>query len=520
MRKMMTLTMLLCLSAVAALPLRAQRWVAEVQTDPKIYYQQFVPMDGGDAMLAVGSSIHVPDAFPNVDVIGGMLKVRSDGTWIYREVSRPGKRLFLCTTTSLDDGNCMVFGFLNQTGNSLEGTNFRDLHVMVVDSLLQILAEREYHIAPETFSLPSYWYINNSMRCVKASDGNVILAMGLVYEQPTKSHNCLFRFYEFTPSGDTVASRTQPEYIDGVLQSGYYVNSIFPKEDSDGFVFLGRGAFLPKSNYAFGVWNLDRDMNITNKRALYFGTPFFFSPNDMGSDGHWYGGGRFMAYLEKYTSYEEPRSEGWIFMLDTLAGRHGSVMLPPTDSLSIARYSYGCNTAYVDDTTVFAVSYTSSQGVERQVNVTLVDNSLNVLGRKVLVDEGWTLQPQTPVALNDGGVVVPISKSRNGESLLELHCLTRGDIQITWDAVDALEIPEAAYPNPASSRISIPVPGLLSGNARLRITDMRGGVCADMPVRTAGSLLAVDIANFAPGSYTYQVTAGDRTLASGRFVKE
>ena len=53
MRKNMLLTMLLCLSAVTVLPLRAQRWVSEVQTDPQIQYQQYVGMDGGDAVLAV-----------------------------------------------------------------------------------------------------------------------------------------------------------------------------------------------------------------------------------------------------------------------------------------------------------------------------------------------------------------------------------------------------------------------------------------------------------------------------------
>ena len=520
MRMNMLLTMLLCLSAVTVLPLRAQRWVSEVQTDPQIQYQQYVGMDGGDAVLAVGSSFRVPEALPDVDVIGGLLKVRSDGSWDYREVRLPGKRLFLCTATALDDGNCMVFGFLNQTGDSLDAINYRDLHVMVVDSLLRTVSEREYHITPDEFSLPSDSYVNNMMRCVKASDGNVVLSVSLVHELPSKGHNRLFRFYEFTPSGDTVASRTQPEYIDGLLQSGYSVQALFPKEGSDGFVFLGRGAFLPKSNYAFGVWNLDRDMNITNKRGLYFGSPFFLSPNDMGSDGHWYGGGRFMAYLEKWTSYDEPDPEGWLFMLDTLAGRHGSLMLPPTDSLSIARYSYGCNTAYVNDSTVLAVSYTQSQGVYRQVNVTLVDSGLDVLGRKALVDEGWNSQPQTPVALNDGGVVIPVNQYNDSEERLKLVCLSRDDIQVTWNAASETAARADAYPNPAADRISIPLPGVLAGDARLRITDARGGVCADGPVRQAGGLLSVNVSNLAPGAYTYRITASGSVIASGKFVKQ
>ena len=70
----------LCLLAFAALPLKAQRWVTEVGIEPAMFYQQYVAMDGGDAMLAVGSMHPSASSSACAEQSGRLLKVRSDGT--------------------------------------------------------------------------------------------------------------------------------------------------------------------------------------------------------------------------------------------------------------------------------------------------------------------------------------------------------------------------------------------------------------------------------------------------------
>lgn len=521
MKKMMTLTALLCLLTVYVLPVKAQRWVTEVENDPYIQYQQWVTMDRGNAVLGIGSNWDHAYPYSGMESIGGLLKVRSDGSWISQNVVLPGKQLFLCTATALDDGNCMVFGF--QDMNDPAVTYYRYLHVMVVDSLLQTVAERDYRVDIEGmkgFKNPVF-DIYSSMRCTKASDGNVILAVSLDYTDTTFTQYKRFRFYEFSPSGDIVASRTQPEYVNGVSQGGFNdVRTIFPKKDSDGFVLLGQGPFRPKTNNNLGIWNIDRAMNIIHKSPIFFNYPFFFGPDDLASDGHWYSGDRFMVYLEKITSLDEPYPEGWLFMLDTLAGRHGSILIPPLDSTSISPDSFGCSTAYVNDSTIFVVSHTPGQGIEKRGNITLVDRNLNLLGRKVLKDEGWSYRPQTPVALNDNSVVFPVRQYLIDEDKLTIYCLTRSDIQITWDATsETVPCSGTAYPNPACTRIHIPVPDIAAGQARLKITDTQGRLYADGPVRSAGNIVTVDIANLDTGTYIYQITSNSGTIASGTFVK-
>ena len=60
----------------------------------------------------------------------------------------------------------------------------------------------------------------------------------------------------------------------------------------------------------------------------------------------------------------------------------------------------------------------------------------------------------------------------------------------------------------------------LSGDARLQMFDAEGTKCLDSAIGDSGNLITLDLHNLDAGLYVYKVMSGDRTVASGKFVKQ
>ena len=535
MRRQHIITAIVLLGAMAgSLGLRAQQWTIELDNArPKTIYQ-CIAVDGGEAMLAVGASKLHDQQGNIVDATGYLLKAWADGTTLTREVDADGNRMYLCSATQLDDGNYMAFGYYS---DSLTGTDrlFRNLRVLVLDSDLRTVAQRDYRLDSGGFVgiVPTGF---QTLRCAKAADGNVVLVTSPWCFEPDISGGSYmrrFRFYELTPDGDTVRTAVQPRYVGNMPQEGYYTTNIVPNPLTGGFTFFAKGNYkLTNPHYtdygSYGVWNLSRDLEITYKHPVYFGSyPLYDDPSGISCEGHWYEGGLLLTSLFKTKSIDDNTHEGWLYMIDTLGGKHACVQLPPTDSVTVCEWT-GCGTAYVNDSTIFAVTCSSKPYIysyPKHANVTIVDKDLNILGRKVLKGDSVDFDPPcTPVALNDGSVIIPCPYvlAATQEDHILLCCFRRDDIEITWDVVQDNNVQSVgiAFPNPASETLNIPLANAGTGSTRLRITDMTGAVFADAPVNVAGNLLSVDIASLEPGVYAYQIVTDGTAVAGGKFVKK
>ena len=503
--------------------LQAQQWVTEIDSDRSLSFLNCVPVDNGNAVLSVGTSKQ--ELQESVDLMGSVVKVRADGTYTRREIRKAGKKLYLLTATTLDDGNYMVMGTFDDSTLNVSNDFFRHLDVMVLDSALNTLSERSYRVDTEGFE--GFRNIRHStMKCAKTADGNVVLGTCLSYFTPDQyggKYESRFRFYELNPDGDTLRSSTQPQILNGRVQSGQKIENLFPNPQTGGFTFVGIGNYR-NSGGNHGVWNLSADLRITSNHPMLFGShPIYFAPSKMTCEGHWYDNGRFLAFIQKTTDYNTHDPAGWLYMVDTLAGKHVSVLLPPLDSVNNA--DFGCCTAYVDDSTVFAATYCFPPNVytgSGHTSITLLDKDLNVLGRKPIYPTGLDCFPTVPVALDDGSVIIPIIISSDVDRWHCMYSFKREDIEITWDVVpdNTHEAREPAFPNPARDRLNIPVEGIVPGTTRLRIVSSDGIPCVDAAITAEGRMVAVDVANLEPGVFVYQIVTNGRTNASGKFIKE
>lgn len=531
-RLVITATIFLCAMA-NVLGLRAQQWTIELDNTRPKTINQCIAVDGGEAMLALGASKLYDEQGNTVDATGYLLKAWADGTTLTREVGIDGSLLYLCAATELDDGNYMAFGYYS---DSLTGTDglFRNLRVLVLDGNLQTIAEKDYRLDSGGFMglRPAGF---RTLRCAKAADGNVVLVTSPLCFEPDISGGSYmrrFRFYELTPDGDTVCTAVQPRYVGNMPQEGYYTTNIVPNPVTGGFTLFAKGNYkLTGPHYtdygSFGVWNLSRDLEITYKHPVYFGSyPIYDSPTSIACEDHWFEGGLLLTSLFKAKGEDDPSHVGWLYMLDTLGGKHAHVQLPPTDSVTLCEWT-GCGTAYVNDSTIFAVSYSSKPYITnpKHANITIVDRDLNILGRKVLKgDDRRYYSPCTPIALNDGSVIIPcpyVSMATQDDHIL-LCCFRRDDIEITWDVISDknLETRTGAYPNPTRDVLHIPIRGIGTNDARLKIVDAGGATVFDAPLKAGGDAVVLNVGNLAPGVYVYYVVAADKEATCGKFIKQ
>ena len=217
-----------------------------------------------------------------------------------------------------------------------------------------------------------------------------------------------------------------------------------------------------------------------------------------------------------------------LYVIDSALNVYGELRLPPYDST--AWIPQGTSTAYIDDSTIFAITYCAERmytGIY-QANVILVDKHLNLLGRKAFRDDEFLFRPGQPAAFNDGGCLVPMLTRRGmyepGDPEFQgmLMKFRREDIEITWDVVQESGTRERLlpYPNPTGGYINIPLPEAVADNARILLFDAGGVKCLDSAVGQEGNLIRLDTDNLTSGLYLYRIVAGSRTVAEGKFVKD
>ena len=509
--------------------LRAQQWtLGPGELPDPLQLDQILPVDGGSSAIAVGWT-HIPEDSHKTD--GVVVKVGRGGECVHRTMHVPGMWLAYKCATQLDNGNCAVFGICEDSLSDMNDYGHY-LRVDILDTLLQPVSSRLYRVNDTLFGVFSYPISHSAMRTILTEDGTVVL----VTSQSRRTspslpvlENCLC-FYEIDTLGDTLRAKAPMEGTHACVGSD--IKSVTRSPDScNTQVFLGCGAF--PGGTVPGFKTVDDDFEIVGSQALHKlpGAQWMTEiVHDVRSEGRWDSDGHMVVCAEMtYADRQRPTIyHQTLYRIDTLGHNLGEVRLQPVDSCMYAPNPW--NTAYADDTTMYVLTYcgTAWWSMETQVNVTLVDSDMNVLGRKVLRPKHAGYVCGQPAVFDDGGCVFPLYNTDynyGSERMItqtSLVKIARDDIEITWDVVSDkdLETRTGAYPNPARDVLHIPLGGKGLGHARLRIVDASGAAVVDAPLKAVGDAVTVNVGNLDPGMYAYQVVTDDKTVAKGKFVKE
>lgn len=478
--------------------------------------------DNGSAMLAVGRTSESSDYTRYCK--GVVAKVDADGNSVMREIQVEGMDMKYLCGTQLDNGGFIVFGLYDDSLHADTSLYQRYLRADVFDNELNLLHTKTfrtdvggyggiYHDDP---------FRNGHLWCAKNDVGNVVLVSEPAYFLSIPPGGMFmqdFRFYEFNDMGDTLRSNTI------FIESGVGpVDRLFKTQNELAcLTYAGNGE---------AYWIVDSNLNVEKKfsiKPIHNGVVC----SDARCDGHWYDGNQLIIDMEWHTGtgndvlYQHSLHK---YKLDSNCQLIAELHLPCADSTNWAPYSV--NTAYVNDSTIFAITYSGSWWAANdtyQLNITLVDKDLNLLGRKVIKKQDYCFVCDQPVPLYPNGCFLPIDlfsgSNYQGEGFQRYEVLPvfRDEIVITWDVVDEhqnVETYGTAFPNPTNGTLNIPVEGITPDVSRIQIFNVIGQKCLDSNIGKNGNLITIDTQNLEAGTYLYQVVSADRILTKGKFVKE
>ena len=498
--------------------LMAQQWSVGLDEDRAGLLRDLIPVDGGEYILCIGS--HTTDTSPCRD--GMVVKVDKEGNLNSRVIHLPGMTLEYFSAVQLPNGNYMAFGVCNDSLGDYNSQKY--LRIDVFDAQLDDVASQTYSVDDETFDFFNRPANGHIMKSIVTKSGTALLATRLSYYLESLGfYSGALRLYEFDETGNILRIDANPLTGIGSIKELTYI------PDTDHVMIILDGGVFGYNAGVVGLYVIDTDLDIIGRQMLTFlnaPAPITDHITDVACEGYWIDGQYLIIDGERYEG--SSFTYHTLYKVDVAMNVHASVQLPPYDSCTWV--PLGTNTAYVNDSTIFAVSFCCQRMSSMdacQSNVLLVDKHLNLLGRKTIREDDVLKYVAPPAAFNDGGCLVLVySYSGNnypGEefSFQELMKFRREDIEITWDVVheSATDKAVSLYPNPTDGIVNIQVGERLSGDARLQMFDAEGTKCLDSAIGDSGSLITLDLHNLDAGLYVYKVVSGDRTVASGKFVK-
>ena len=505
---------LIILFALACCGLSAQEWVVPMAGEWYFDFRDMVSVDEGEYVLGIGCT-----RTEN----GYIAKVAKDGDYLYREVHLPGMMLDYHAAVQLDNGNYMVFGVCD---DSLCDYNFQKyLRVDVFDGQLEFVSSRTYDVDDDVFDCFVFPQDAGHMRSIVSKNGRPVLAAVLGYaEESIYGTNYLnaVRFYEFDDLGDTIRTVDNPLELAMVGP----IKEITYEPHSDNLMMVVKGGNYGYDTGSPGIFVVDADLNIVaHQSMLHLGGASVISDN--ACEGIWFDGDRIMVDCEQYIGSNFTYHT--LYIVDSALHVYADLRLPPYDSC--VWIPEGTNTAYVNDSSIFAISCSSDNiywSNVQQVDVTLIDKHLNLLGRKVFKKENVVRYAGPPAAFNDGGCAIFVSSSNGqhyqGEPFREYEVMKirREDIEITWDVVkeNGMKKLVSPYPNPTNGILNIPIGDADIHSTTLQIFDMKGGKWLDKTIDKHGNLITVDTRNLETGLYVYKVISSSREITCGKFIKE
>lgn len=524
------IALLLLATMATTIPCRSQEWELHLEGPGETWVNQCLPVDGGDEVLWVGSSSL--DGNGATDSDGLLAKVLPDGTLTRRDIHLGGMDLEYYCASQLANGGFMVFGVCD---DSLNPQPFdRYLCVDVFNADLEPVSHCFHDMADSLhggFYMASARHSTRHFRSIPEPGGTVLLACVVTYfsEASLIYHNN-YRFLRFDSDGGLLECVTQAPN-----ELGNSLHGITGFPGTDGYMLFGDGGPDPGGYIGFpGMYLLSHDLRVADKTQL---ATFGLFPDDefcvMVSPGdRWDEDG--LLWLSATLRPKVPNQNLYhvaIYKVDTAMAVHDRLALPIQKPGNYNSIPPERGYAYVNDSTAFVVNYERppfpNSTLYCDMVVHLIDNQFNLLGTKVLDYDNVLIDPRQPVALSDGGCLLTAVEMNGSQhpgpafSRCAAWKMRREDIEITWNAV-----PEngegglgRAFPNPTEGELLIQTPDSGPMDGRLIIIDTRGRTMVDRPLKAESGLVRLDVANLAPGTYTYRLEGRDGKTAAGKFVR-
>lgn len=448
---------------------------------------------------------------------GAIIRINDDGQYFLKTYTGHGeKHQSFGSIVSLSNGNMLVTGKMC-TG---EIYNPGELVVLILDDKLDIVREQTFQVA-EGFEGFTY------NRALIDDDGTVVVFAVARRPNPNVPETLQFIgvMFRFTEDGDCVNSR----YLMAAPPDPLcYINQITDFQLlndpwTDHTILLGPGIGHVDSFLQF-----DHEFNLVVEHTIEDPIPqwVFAQTVDYAQSDYWYNEDEMLIVCEQKDTIQENHNHPHVLIGHM--NREGQIseriMINKQDTLMYP-CQYRSGMAYANDSTIYVMAKCNTESFSSPFypQIYLINKDLEVLGCISFLED-MNYWPVRVFATSDMGCIMhTLPDSWEYETTpMTIRRLSREDFHPVWSIGEHHhhDADASPYPNPAKNEVNFDLTDVpTDGSVRLRIANLAGQAFIDRIIYGNGNVLIVGVATLPSGIYTYSIYDKEKTLSTGKFVK-
>lgn len=445
------------------------------------------------------------DSDPRIlDVSALIIKVKPDGSYIWRNFNRPDTVSLFNTIAELDNGNYFVTGSYSAGGDFYSMDRF---WVMIFNQNLEVITEKSYGLKTPYLK---YGGVNLSL-INQDGDVAVVATNESLYNGYLRPDFIMFKFNQ---QGDSLFGR---QYV---TSSFCKPNSFNIKPGTDSLMMIGSGLInTGQESLSF----IDMDMNILNAidiSGIGGGKSY--------CNGTWINSTEFLMVADQIEHFDKGREYYFSVFRANISGQNlQELRLDRPDTLE---YHSPCkNLVVATDSLIYvggSQSYNAFISRPNRSVIYLIDRNLNLLGRKDFGGDGNDFLKGIEATPDNG--CFAYAERYNVDSVgYECDVIMTKFLRKDFVLITSIEdyplskTDTKAWPNPATDVLHISLDGLEDGqDFRLRIYNTAGMKYLDKALTTTGNSIQCRINVLPAGTYVYEIVRDRQPMLSGKFIKQ
>ena len=474
-----------------------QKWNIEYDTDEYVSHIFISGDNSGDYDYFVG--------FYNEDVsdldVAAAICVDENGHYKDRVFWQDCGKSKFTNVLSMEDGNAFVSGYCSDDKSS---ELYDKLWVAVLNPDLDVISERYVDLETPYVTYCGYTYT------LRNDDDEIVLLTRVSDYESYEDGYFDYVFYTF----DDSCNMTEFSYLENETHRSDITDfTLVP--DMRRYAIFGNG--MDASGMSNVIY-VDEDFN-------YLSLEFFDDMADYPDlmlpiwmrAGYWYDDSHFLMSAQTTMTTGINDWCPFVVKMDTDMNVLKTLDLERVDTVD---YVFQFNSmSYVNPEMIYVATFRERRKLPNELNVYLINEELELLGRKNIVTENCFFGLHVHSTKDKGCIIVGKETIPDSEPTI-LYKLGADEFGIDIDVIETeCDFEMSCYPNPVSSVMNVNVGNYMYEKVSITIKDVSGRRYVDREILLDGNVLRLDVSPLEVGTYFYEITKNKECIIKSKFIK-
>ena len=402
---------------------------------------------------------------------------------------------------SMGNGNVFVSGYYS---DDVSSELYEKLWVAILNPDLEIISERYVDLEEPYITYCGYTYT------LRNDDDEIVLLTRVSDYESYEDGYFDYVFYTF----DDSCNMTEFSYLENETHRSDITDfTLVP--DIRQYAIFGNG--MDASGMSNVIY-VDEDFN-------YLSLEFFDDMDDYPDlmlpiwmrAGYWYDESHFLMSAQTTMTTGINDWCPFVVKMDTDMNVLKTLDLERVDTID---YVFQFNSmSYVNPEMIYVATFRERRKLPNELNVYLINDELELLGRKHIVTEDCFFGLHIHSTKDNGCIIVGKETIPDSEPTI-LYKLGADEFGIDIDVIETeCDFEMSCYPNPVSSVMNVNVGNYMYEKVRITIKDVSGRRYVDREILLDGNVLRLDVSPLEVGTYFYEITKNKECIIRSKFIK-